>query len=368
MKKIGIVTFHNTRNYGASLQMFALSKYLQQQGHEVEIIDYISNISKHYSILFPKLRKNVIQYVKQLISNIVHHKELVQEKQLFEEFNKKYVILTTKRYRNINALKSNPPKKDIYIAGSDQIWNATLIGKVDEGYLLDFGTEETRRVSYAASIGAEKMNDKYRNKMISLIRKLDMVSVREESAKVELEKYMDKPVSVVTDPVFLLTPKQWEDEFQLTDKRDEKYIFVYLVVSSQNVVDLVNEISMQTGYPIYCIKQDSRYKNVGKVIGDCDPRMFVECIKNAEYVISNSFHATAFSIMFCKKFFVIPHSTLNARIDDLLKLVDLQNRQIMKKEDLGKIDWKQEIDCQSINMKIDKNIQKSKEYLRDALK
>lgn len=367
MKKIGIITFHNTRNYGASLQMFALFKYLQRQGHEVEIIDYVSNISKHYNVVFPMFRKNLIEYTKQLKYNLSHHKELVHKKSLFEEFNRKYIKLTAKKYRNTISLKLMPPDEDIYITGSDQVWNTTLIGKVDDGYLLNFGKKETKKISYAASIGSDKLDERYRKKLISLISKLDKVSVRENSAKLVLSKYMDKQVSVVTDPVFLLTSEQWEEALGLTDKTNEKYIFVYLVVSSQEVVDLVNEISVNTGYPIYCINHDSRYKNVGRIIDDADPRKFVECIKNAEYVISNSFHATAFSIIFNRKFLVVRHKTLNARIDDLLQMVNLQCRQIMKPDDLLGIDWKKEIDYSVISANLNTNIENAKEYLLDAL-
>ena len=367
MKKIGIITFHNTRNYGASLQMFALFKYLCRQGYEVEVIDYISNVSKHYSILFPKFRKNVVAYLKQLKNNLSHHKEMVYKKNLFDNFNKRYIRITERKYRNTADLKRMPPEEDIYITGSDQVWNTSLTGKVDDGYLLNFGEKEIKRVSYAASIGSDELDAKYKEQMISLISNLDAISVRESSAKTELDKYIDKPISVVTDPVFLMTSKQWKEELALTDKCNEKYIFVYLVVSSQEVVDIVNKISEQTGYPIYCNKKDDRYKNVGCIMQDVDPRKFVELIKNAEYIISNSFHATAFSIIFQRKFFVVPHKTLNARISDLLEMVGLEARQIVKPDDLEGLDWRKEIDYSTCAANLEDAIQQSKEYLKRVI-
>ena len=206
--KIGIITFNSAHNYGAVLQAWALQEYLKSDGHEVEIINYrlpaTDNLYKLYKPRNPfkrgKLNKAVhlLQYLKKMKSE----PNKTRKYREFERFIN-HTLNTTEAITKYPDLNKANFDYDIMIAGSDQIWNGGLTKGVNPAYLLSFGKEEIKRVSYAASIGRDEIPEVEHMLFSRYLRNFDYISVREEKAKEAISKLSDKEVSVVLDPTLL---------------------------------------------------------------------------------------------------------------------------------------------------------------------
>lgn len=209
--KIKTITCHNVYNFGASLQAYALMTYLSMKGHEVEIINYIpSYIKKNLSLwaIGPRWSKNI--FVKFAFYCYVVPIRLSQYKlrRKFDMFTKRYLKLTP-IYNSFEELKVNPPKADIYMCGSDQIWNTCINNGLDPAYYVDFAPQGTIRASYAASFSISEIPFEHVKFVQMELEKLDFISVRENTAiKILHSLNIEKGITVV-DPVFLLSKEHW---------------------------------------------------------------------------------------------------------------------------------------------------------------
>ncbi|MGL6199632.1 MAG: polysaccharide pyruvyl transferase family protein [Lachnospiraceae bacterium] len=292
MKKIGILTFHRSRNYGAVLQAYGLVKTLENLGFESEVIDYcclpIENTLKLWN---PS--KNILRSIKQFVFRL-------QKKGAFEGFIKRWIPLS-----NIK----NITKYDYIIAGSDQIWNALLTGN-DAVYFLDIGNIEVIKIAYAASCGDTVILDENN---INKIREFNAVSVREKG----LKKFLDEKGIVSTlccDPTLLL---ESTDFLSMAGKRlyKEKYLFLFMMWEDKGLVELANDYAKKNGYIVIS------NKNCVKFFLYCKPEDFISWIYYAECILTNSFHATVFSLKFQKTFLSDinrPDGEKNTRIVELL--------------------------------------------------
>lgn len=357
MKKVGIMTFHRAENYGAALQAYALQQRLSIENFNTFIIDYrCKSIENNYKLFTFNNIKNLISSIIFVIPNVIR-------KISFLRFRKNNFNLTKSYY----DIVKDYPDLDIYITGSDQVWNPQITNGLDDGYLLNFGPKQAKRISYAASIGKRGIDnsDDYVNKL----EKIDCISVRELTAKKDLQSITNKEINVVLDPVFLLNKQQWLEVLPNKKNKKQKYIFCYDLDYIPDFYNVANEISKKTGLPIiyfsrrnkgYCFKCKSKFT--------CGPLEFLYYLKNSEYVVTTSFHATAFSLIFNKKFWVVPPMKTSSRIVDILKIFDLDNRIILDYRDFKNRDYDENIDFNSINSKLDKEREKSLKWLSKALK
>ena len=219
--KICIITCHDVYNFGASLQAYALQHYLEELGHEVEIIDYRPGyLYKKYdwksftSKKFDKLNSFFITRWMFRIAKWSYLRFSLGRKKCFDEFTKNYLKLTDKTYHTFEELKMNPPCADIIIAGSDQIWNPLFPNGKDPSYYIDFALSQTKRVSYAASFSVEYISDADKEFVKGMLAKMNRISVREYQG-VDILKSLDIKNGVkVLDPVFLLDRNYWETFIQ----------------------------------------------------------------------------------------------------------------------------------------------------------
>ena len=323
MKKIGIITFHYAHNYGALLQVYALIKIINKLDYEPIVINYIQkNKMKTYSLI--RFSKNPINCIKLLYDSFKYYKYNKKRYDNFEKFINKNLKLT-KEYKSLNELKNDSPKFDCYITGSDQVWNPDITKGLSDAYTLNFGDDGINRISYAASIGKSSLgNEDYKTK----ISKINYISVREKTAKDLLEPVLNRKIEVVLDPTLLISGKDWEEYFDLKNAVDEKYILTYYVEENDEYVKIVNELSKKTNLKVINFEKRNKhnYTNFMKSAYTEGPEEFVRLIKNAEYIVTTSFHATVFSILFHKKFFVIPHKTTGSRVTDLIDKLQIKNR------------------------------------------
>mgnify|MGYP000459293333 CR=1 FL=1 len=303
--KIKTITCHDVYNSGASLQAYALMKYLQNNGHEVEIIDYkpdyLSNHYKFSAVSNPRYEKNLILKIIYLILKFPERLFSLKNKKKYDEFRDKHLKITNKRYGSNEELKSNPPEADVYLCGSDQIWNSKLKNGKDPAFYLDFVSSDKIRGAYAASFAIESIESDIKEVIKDRVSKLDYIGVREISA-LDILKDLDIEKGVqVLDPVFLLNRDKWEELTYNVDN-NEKYILVYDFDGNELIREVATKIAKENGLKIYTVFKSDYSDKVIKQVGPID---FISYIKGAEFVISNSFHGTAFSIIFEKQFAVV---------------------------------------------------------------
>lgn len=335
---IRTITCHDVYNLGASLQAYALQYYLKSKGHDMRIIDYKPDyLSRHFKfniIANPKFDKPVIRQLY-LIAKFPGRLLELKRKKKFDSFTHKYLKLT-RRYDSYESLKADPPVADCYIAGSDQIWNTIFQNGRDSAFYLDFGSPEVKRISYAASFATSTVAVEYRDFVSNKLSRLDAISIREKSSLSLLVELGRKDGVAVCDPVFLINKAEWNklvvQECGNSVKK-EKYLLVYLTDRSLQIEKIASTVKEKTGWKIYSVGglkahcSDKSYRNAG-------PLDFVNLIKNAEFVISNSFHATAFAIIMGTKFCVVNREdAINERMKSILEDYDLSNRLVSEFND-----------------------------------
>lgn len=339
--RIKTITCHQVYNYGASLQAYALMHYLSGLGHEVEVIDYMPDyIRKHLGVwdIGPRWKK------RNLLVRLAYYcymvpKRLVARKgrRKFDEFTKGFMKLT-KRYNSFGELKITPPQADVYFCGSDQIWNPAINNGLDPAFYVDFAPEDAVRASYAASFSVSSIEDRYRDFISDKISKLDFVSVREKTGIkiIHEDLKIDKEVVNVLDPVFLLSREHWEKMTYIPPYTD--YILVYDQENSSEIKEIAVSISNKTGKKIVTFKGFYPLSYADVKIKQSGPLDFISFIAHADCVVTNSFHCSAFSIIFGRDFYVVPrnHQKVNSRMADLLASLRIEDHMIVDASMLGK--------------------------------
>ncbi len=372
--KIKTITCHRVYNYGASLQAFALQHYLEKNGHNVEIIDYWpKQFHARYNLWYvhqeSKYRKIIdklplLRYPLGLKNNWWMLKTWGRRK-AFLSFENAYLHITPITYFNSHELASNPPVADCYIVGSDQVWNTDCENGRHSAYYLDFGDKNTKRISYAASFGIPLVKNEYKEFVAEKIQRLDYVSVREKTGLDILDNMGIHNAVQVCDPVFLLSPSDWEHLLSSTipyPSLTKGYILVYDFLHNDNrIKDITLKLSKSRNLPIVSVNDYSSVSYAKKNINNAGPLEFLNLIKGASAVVSNSFHATAFSVIFGKDFYVYPliSQRNSSRMTDFLSDIGL----------LSRFECTEvcELDYSNVSVKLNCQIDKSKEFLFKAL-
>lgn len=355
--KAGLITFHRADNYGAVLQASALLKYINKNICKCELIDYVPN-----NFGFPDngFLRRTLRLGKNTFKYFTKHSRMVR-KNRFEKFRQKNYILSRNTYHGDEMIHKNPPEYDILISGSDQILNLTL-SKNSISYYLAFG-KNVKKVSYASSFGRNDISKEEEQAICKYLPDFDALSVREKSAIDLLKKYIDKDVENVTDPVFLMNKDEWNEIAD--EKRDpkRKFIFVYAMENTEVVRSTVDVVSKKYNMPVIKVSggcdMDGIFGNEDK---KCGPEQFLSYIKNAEIIITNSFHGMAFSHIFEKDFYAIAHTRRNSRIKDLLEISGNDCNIISSVED----DMTKVINGKKAFQKMQEIIETSKKYLKES--
>lgn len=321
-------------NYGAVLQAFALQYYLKQDKNlDVCNIDFRTSdhdqADKIFRMGIPLSPSALITF----IFTCLRHRALLTRKKRTWKFKKTYFSFT-KRYYNEGELLDSPPQMDIFISGSDQVFNPR--GHNQKVYFLDFPKQGAKKIAYAASFGSVKtVTPEWEQKTFPRILDFDALSSREIEGAEYLSAITKQTVPCLVDPVFLLHMEQW-DKVAVEPQIKGKYILVYDLNGGENLLAIADKIKQLTGFCIICItdKVTKRYKSI-KQVYSAGPAEFVGLFKNAEYVVTDSFHGIVFSVIFNVKFFsFIAVKETASRIYNLLSLVNLSERIIDSPESL----------------------------------
>jgi polysaccharide pyruvyl transferase len=365
--KIGIITTSYALNYGAVLQAYALQRYLDLSGYESEIIDYRPAKPVYGREMYFKNNtfKNVIK--NSLIFTKPDYKRKHQEKvKVFDNFLENRLHLSRKKYYLQDDF-NNLDCYDVFICGSDQIWNLNLMD--DRIFFLPFKSEciNSKYISYAPSI-AENLSDEQLKTITDRIQHFDSISIREAQGAISLSRIMNKDITAVLDPVFLLNPDDWREVIPKNQMK-KKYILCYFLGINETSLKLVNKLKQITGLDVINIGLDPK----GLIKADIDmtnisPLEYVSMIESAEFVCTNSFHATAFSIIFNKKFYTIKHSTRNSRMDNLFNIFSIEGSIIESNDNVDTILENNINDKENVDYyKVQEHIEISKKFIKDSL-
>lgn len=367
---IKTITCHDVYNYGASLQAFALQNFLESKGHDVKIIDYKpAYIRFHYKFdWFVHPASSFKRYTDK--SRILHflycfgrylwYLISLSRKRAFNQFTKEYLHLTP-MYRTYSDIEQNLEEADVYIVGSDQVWNSTTMQNgLDPAFYLQFVTNKRRRISYAASFGSNKVDEKEHDNIVKWLKSLDAISVRESSG-IELLQQEKIDGKHVCDPVFLISKEQWWKVLDINVIKD-KYVLIYNLTSiNDRLLSDAVYLASKKGLKLYSVSP----MNIGqadKCFKSVSPMKFVELIVNAQYVFTNSFHATAFSIISNRQFFTYNyHSGENSsRMKSVLREMGLLSQFNIKSIEEGLMT---PIDYKSIDDKVEMSRRNGQEWL-----
>lgn len=360
--KIGILTFHNAKNYGATLQAYALRKILETNLKEdAYIIDYEPEVIEKTFHIFQH------QNWKTLLKSILLAPMTIKKYNRFKTFSRQYHHLSQKQYHQEVELGELPKEYQAFITGSDQVWNTRVTEGLLDSYTLNFVTEPNiKKISYAASIGNSTIEEEYRQCYQEKLDKLDYISVREETAKMVLEKILQKPIEVVLDPTLLLQQKEW-NEIAIDPKKNNKYILVYCLEENKELNAMVSYMAHKLKLDIVTLAIKNKYGSNTSCAYTSGPREFIGLFKNAEYVVTNSFHGTTFSIIYHKKFYTVPHSNRGSRMIDLLNKLELNHRIVHTASELQKKELEEEIDYSKVDEIVENKRKGSIDFLKNAL-
>ncbi len=321
--KVGIITFHSAHNYGASLQTWAMQRFLTANGYEAEVVNYRnSKIDKAYRIDKKKSSSTMIKR---------HH--------AFEKFIAEKLNLSTP-YGTLAAIQNEEHDYDAVIAGSDQIWNMSILGGLNSAYFADFGDSSMKRISYAASIGTDELPIGSEVVFQHHLKLLNFVSVREAKAQEMLKNLTDKEISVVLDPTLLLSQADF-NEIRVPSDCKQPYIYlhnVHLTGEYEALNAMAEELSARLKLPIVKNRDEILFANELKPFTSGGPSEFLGMISDAAYVVTDSFHATVFSILYHKDFITVPPLKRPDRLYYLLESLHLQNHIIESRHDLHDMD------------------------------
>lgn len=363
MKKTATITFHRAINYGAVLQAYALQHSILKLGIKNEIINYsCKEIDDCYKLINMKSLKLFIKSLIMLRTSYCKRKK-------FSDFIKKNIYLTDKVSKDLLVSNDFNNKYDFFITGSDQVWNYKLTD-LDDMYFLNFVKDERKIKSYAASFGVNCIPEELKLRYKKYLERFSSILVREKTGAKIVENLIDKNINVVLDPVFLLNKNEWNKVIFKTkfDDIKGKYILVYMATPQIKI--FAEKLSLKYNLQIFNIADLilKKENKIGITENQLGIEEFISAIKNAKYVLTGSFHAVVFSIIYNKDFFVNnvdkTKEACSSRQKDLLDLLEIKDREIFNHNDdtdFAFIDWN------NVNKKLEVERNKSINELKKML-
>lgn len=367
--KIGILTYHRAHNYGALLQAYALQTYLRKLGHKVEIIDYWPDYHAENYQLIPHFKAQSFKgKVKSILLLTIGYSRTLKLSRLYKKFiHEQFCVPHKPRYESKEAMKEI--EYDVVVYGSDQIWRRSdfpLFKGYSDVYFGNYPIKVKRKITYAASMGVIDVDDEDKANIRQMLANFDAISVREEALKQLIDDITGNPVPLVLDPVFLLEKEEWLQLItQPITAIQDKYILFYQLMKSDEAILFTNRLEALYGYKVIEILGRVEPMLFGdRYLQTASPTDFISLIKNAEIIVSTSFHGVAFSLLFEKQFYALGMKNNSGRVKSLLDKLDISHRLL---SDTNQIDLKDKIDYDKVNVKIANLIHKSKHYLLDLL-
>ncbi len=352
----------NHNNYGTSLQAYAMLKKIKQLGYEVEVLNYVKQLN-----FFQKFKYLLNAFLCGELKYVFRDTSIDENKRKYPEYAKGLEIRTLAvnsykkkkietffcDYVGYKNLSEGAKKYDVIIVGSDQVWSPLSLP--NKYFNLLFVPDTVKKVAYASSFGVSDIPFFQKYATGAFLNRFSVIGVREQNGKDIVETLSNMKATVVADPTLLLSREEWNQEIQSSKVCvSEPYIFCYLISDNEESRRVVKAFAENKGLKIVCIRHMEQYREVDEFYGDIvpydvDPNDFVKYISGAEYVCTDSFHCTVFSIIFHRKFMTFYRSiskskkSKNSRIDSLFNVLGVDRSHIFD-GDIRKIDnfvdWK----------------------------
>ena len=382
--KIGVITIEQVGNYGAELQCYATQKVLQNIGCDAEIIDYCyykdyrykdSKMSEPFvPMTFKERIIYVLKYriVNRFVDNVLvfFNSSIARRNKRFSAFHAENTKMS-KMYMSMPELYEASMDYDVFVTGSDQVWNPSAHSSI-EPYFLTFAPDNAKKISFAASFGVSDIDSNLRERYKDYLSRYDFISVREQSACNIVKQLVDRDVECVVDPTLLLNKDEWMQVAKQYDNIPERYVLVYTLFESPAIFNLAKRIAKEKGISVlriikraYFVSRIDGIRN----ISDAGPAEFISLIAGADYVVTDSFHGTAFSVNFGIPFSVVVSSKKknNSRMVSLLSVVGLSERLITDDCDMELVEYEVPIDINAVRLRVEAARNKSIDFLKRAI-
>lgn len=352
--KVGILTFHRATNFGTVLQAYATVTALQELGYEAELIDYrpdyIENTIRTRRIKDSKNLKKILSIV---INKIIYGNQMTLKNKNFLEFISE-IPTSAHVYRTVEDVQQAAQQYDIILSGSDQLWNEKITGS-DNTYFIPF--EHKKKVSYASSFGVRTISEERKTKIREYLEDFKYISVREKTAEIIVKEILDGynisdiKIERVIDPTLLVKKETW---CQLLNNNlnlpKEGYILTYYMIETPILRKITKKLEKETGLPVVNIKPSKKQMvlHEGKNMMWAGPREYLRCYAGAKYVVTNSFHGSAFAVNFEVPMYVAPlpvsmAGEVNSRLVELLEWYNLSERWIDSDDAIENINYKDKL-------------------------
>lgn len=346
----GILTFQYAHNYGALLQAYALKTFLNSNNIEAEIINYASIQAKEMYAFFPSRINGGVDFLRKGKRCFLRARQYFLMKKFAENYMEYNITRPFSEQKRISG------KYKSILVGSDQVWNIQLTNN-DLAYFLE-NIKCENSISYAASFGSSELIKSLPVKCVNLLKGFDSISVREAEAKNKLISIIEKDVSLVVDPVFLLSPDDWKKLERKPKSIRKRYCCLVMLRDDSKLVEQCREYADKKNIEIISIHPMAWKQKCGRQLYDVGPQEFLWLIDHADCIVTNSFHATAFSAIFRKKVITSAISKGNDRISSLIQMLSGAN--ILDPDEL--------IDTNSFHADIiNDRVNESKKYLLENL-
>ena len=333
--KASVITLHTVDNYGSVMQTYATQQVLKKMGCDVEFVDYWrkGNLPHeravqllHNSSTMQKLKPlwNVNGITRKMAVSALE-KVMAGRKSPMWKFLEKYVTLSQKQYSSLEELQKDPPCADVYITGSDQVWNSIWNQGVDRAYFLEYAPEGKPRIAFSSSIGREKLDDEEIPETRELLQKYTAISVREESA-VRLLASLGIKATWVLDPTLMLSGNEWR-KLAAPIRRKQPYLLLYQLNPNPEMDVYAARLAHKCGWELVRIGFGRSDKTkLGTCVMLPSVEEFLGVFDQAACVLTDSFHATAFSLNLAKEFISVLPNRFGTRIESILRLTGTSGR------------------------------------------
>ena len=342
-KKVGLCMAYKGTNYGQLLQAYATQKIIEDFGFRTEIIEFKSGAKKellpYYATFHVAMKKIFHKFRlnkrKQNELDEIHKINVNERQRVAEDFRKRNMHDFVK-CDGIDQLKEKSTEYFAVVVGSDQVWLPDI--SVTNFFTLRFAAPDVVRISYATSMGVQSYPNYAKKPAAEFWKKIDYLSVREEQAKNVIQSICNVPVEVVADPTYLFTTEQWMEMIPSEKVIEDKYILCYFLGGDIDIKNYAKKFSKEKKIRLVSIMSDESESDdttyADEVLYGKTPEEFINLIRNAEYILTDSFHGVAFSVINQKQFYVFYRKRIdtkesrNSRIDNIVRIWGLQNRLI----------------------------------------
>lgn len=362
--KIGILTFHRASNYGTALQAYATVAALRELGHDAQLIDYrpeyLENTLRGGGLSQLRSPRKAASY---LVNRLIYGNQFRKRYDRFIRFTD--AIPSSRICHTPDEVAQIVKEYDAILSGSDQLWNQRITGE-DLTYFFPFPHD--KKLSYASSFGVRSITPERQKQIAPLLEDFSALALREQTAIDILSGLLTKPLPRVVDPTLLLDKQRWLQEAAPISLPKDGYILTYYMIETPLLRSLTRQLQKKTGLPVVNLKPSKRQMllHQGKNIMWAGPRELLSCYAGAKFVLTNSFHGTAFAINFNVPMFVTPlpvsmAGEVNSRLEEILQWYGLENRWICQDQEL-------DTSPLSIEETKQKHTQASLEILKSMLK